>query len=134
MDAITSARNLHEFMLRIDRVAPARAWPGRFELTLAAATLQAHLDFIGGLRIPVTGARPQMAIHTVELRRQTERLQSCLMRQWLSRTLSPVSTLGPRPEEANGAYAQALDHGCALLSLVIPSAVSWYNATIGRKR
>jgi len=134
MDAITSARNLHEFMLRIDRVAPASAWPGLFELTLAAATLQAHLDFIAGLPPSAAGARAQMAAGVAEFRHETSRLQSCLMRQWLSRTLSPVSSSERRPEEANDAYARALDHGRSLLSLVIPCALSWYDATIGRER
>ena len=134
MNAITSARNFHQFMLRIDRVAPARAWPGLFELTLAAATLQAHLDFITGLKASAAGTRGPMAAGMAEFGRETERLQSCLMRQWLSRTLSPVGTSERDSGEANEAYAHALDHGHALLSLVIPSALSWYDATIGRER
>jgi hypothetical protein len=132
MSAMTSARNLQEFMLRIDRMAPAGALAGPFDLTLAAAMLQAHLDFIAALHPSPAGVRAQLAGDTAGLQLETRRLRSCLMRLWLSRTLSPASMSAGGQGEASEAYAHALNHGRAVLALAIPAALSWYDATIGR--
>jgi hypothetical protein len=163
MHALTTAENLHKFMQRVDRVAPAGELSGAFALASAAATLEAHLDFIAELELSYTrDAQWPMATAIAGFRREAGRFRSCLLRRWLSRTLSSASTSAPdgcrrlgtypfgKPrgnsrlarglrweqgrKEASEAYFRALGHGHALLSLVIPSALRWYDATIGRKR
>jgi hypothetical protein len=135
MRALTSSANLESFMLRLDRAAPARRWSGGFDLALAAATLEAHLDFISGLDLsaacPVIQSQLRSDIRGFH--NEVRRFRSGLIRLWLSGTLSLSSKMiQERLECMQAIYAHALGHGHALMSRAIPCSVSWYDATVGR--
>jgi hypothetical protein len=135
MRTLTTSANLESFMLRLDRVVPPGRWSGGFDLALAAATLEAHLDFISGLDLtaacPAVQSQLNSAIHG--FRREVRRFRNGLMWLWLSGTLSLSSKMLQELIECMRAiYAHALEHGHALMVLVIPCSVSWYDATVGR--
>jgi hypothetical protein len=133
---IFSSHNLHQFMLRLDRISPTNELSTDFDLALATAWLQAHLDFIDGLDVEALMPQKQWLVcqATEGFRREAFRFLNCLLNLWVSGILSSSGKSRRETlDEIQGAYQEAVNFGRALLSLILPCSRGWYDATMGQK-
>jgi len=133
---IFSYTNLHRFMLRLDRVTPLPEFSTVYPAILAAAALQAFLEFIELLDAEAAPPQTRLLLITAigGFQASVFRFQNCLLNHWISGKLTSSSKSSRETlDEIYRAYREAANFGRVILSLILPCSIGWYDGAMGKE-